>query len=195
MILKTINIILLIPVIILIICQGCSREYSFEGGMPDRIDTLIPPPPPPPPPPKMCAACTGQDQFMEDRWSFYNNDFFYCGIIDTAIVMPQRTGFTFFGPSACSTDSGAVYTVIFRNGIVLDHDLTTVATERGSFYYYDNPGQSFLFMNIANSPFNFIIDSYNHQTRMAVGTFNGIVRVKNGGDTFISSGKFKVKLH
>ncbi|MGQ0738240.1 MAG: hypothetical protein ACT4OJ_04195 [Bacteroidota bacterium] len=186
------NIIRLLLSLILITCIGCTPEYSFEGGPPPRNDTIIPPPPPPGP--RMCAACTGQDQFAENRWSFYNNDFFFCGIIDTAIVMPQRTGFTFFGPSACSSDSGAVYTVIFRNGTVLDHDLTNVSTERGSFYYYDNPGQSYLFMNISNTPFNFTIDTYSHQTRMATGTFNGAVRNKSGTGTFISSGKFKVRL-
>jgi hypothetical protein len=189
---KSIDITLLISVIILITGIGCSREYSFEGSPSARNDTLVSPLPPLP---KRCTACAGQDQFAENRWSFYNNDSFYCGIIDTAIVIPQRTGFTFFGPSACSADTGAVYTLIFRSGTVLDRDLSNIATEQGSFYYYDNPGQSFLFMNISNTPFNFIIDSYNHQTHVAVGTFSGIVRDKNGGSTFISSGKFKVKLH
>lgn len=174
-------------------CAGCAKEYSFEGGGdPVQTDTLIVTPPPPPP--YFCQSCVGKDGYEENRWSFYDDNIFYCGIIDTAIVAPLRSGFTFFGPSACSPDSGSVYTVTFENGQRLDRDLTNISTPRGSFYYYDNPGQTFLFMNISNIPFTFVIQTYDHQTKMATGTFSGSVRNAAGTGRNINRGKFKVKL-
>ncbi len=174
--------------------SGCAKEYSFEGGrVPVRTDTIVTPPPVVPAP-YFCASCTGRDLYEENRWSFYDNNIFFCGIIDTAIVAPLRSGFTFYGPSACTTDSGAVYTVTFENGERLDRDLVNITTRRGAFYYYDNPRLAYIYMNVSNTPFNFTIEEYNHQTKMARGYFSGMVRKENGGGTLISSGKFKVRL-
>jgi hypothetical protein len=176
-----------------ILLYSCAKEYSFEGGrQPVRTDTIINQPPPPPT--YFCAACTGQDKYVENRWSFYESNLFFCGIIDTAIAAPQRSGFTFYGPSACSPDSGAVFTVTFENGIRLDRDMINITTPRCAFYYYDNPGQSFLYMNILNVPFHFTIEEYIHQTKMLKGTFTGPVRNGTGGGRQISSGKFMVRL-
>lgn len=173
---------------------SCAKEYSFEGGRtPVRNDTVINPPPPPLPS-YFCSSCTGHDRYEENRWSFYESNLFFCGIIDTAIAAPQRSGFTFFGPSACSADSGAVFTVTFENGIRLDRDISNVTTPRCSFYYYDNPGQSFLYMNILNVPFTFTIEQYVHQTKMLKGSFTGPVRNGTGAGKNITSGKFQVRL-
>jgi hypothetical protein len=183
----------LIVLLLVGVCIGCAKEYSFEGTVapPVRTDTTIITPPPPP---YFCQSCVGKDAYEENRWSFYEGNIFYCGIIDTAIVAPLRGGFTFFGPSACSPDSGSVYTVSFENGLRLDRDMTNISTPRGSFYYYDNPGQTFLYMNISNIPFTFVIQTYDHQTKMATGTFSGSVRNAAGTGRNISGGKFKVRL-
>lgn len=174
----------------LIFYSGCVKEYSFEGGnTPVVIDTTNPPAPAS----WICPDCIGRDVFEESRWSFYNENSFLCGIIDTAIVNPERTAFTFFGPSSCSIDTGMIASV-YLNGTVLNSNITNLSSQRGAFYYYDNVGQTTILISRQANPFTVTIDSYNHQTRMATGTFSGPVFTSNGGPTFIVSGKYKVKL-
>jgi hypothetical protein len=88
---------------------GCKKEYSCEAcnriNLPDTNTTNNNPQP------YICPSCIGADDFIENRWSLSNGGDFYCGIIDTAIAAPARNGFTFYGPSLCSTDSGLVMTI------------------------------------------------------------------------------------
>jgi hypothetical protein len=172
---------------------SCKKEYSFEGSRPYiRADTIKPILPPVP---WICLSCIGKDAQIEDKWSFYNDGSFLCGDIDTAIVItPERNGFTFFGPSSCSADSGMVFTV-FLNGEVLNKDLRNLTTQNIAFYYYDNIGHTFPYASRRNNPFTFTIESYIHQTHVAIGTFSGPVIKPNGTGSVISSGKFKVKLN
>lgn len=170
---------------------GCAKEYSFEGAdtLPPVNDTIIVPPVNP----WICPACIGQDEQIEKKWSFHNENSFLCGTIDTAIVNPERTAFTFFGPSACSQDTGMIADVFF-GGTVLNKDLYNITSKEGAFYYYDNVGPSYVFIShVAN--FTITIDSYIHQTHLATGTFSGIVYKPNGDPTPITSGKFKVRLY
>ncbi|HEU4858681.1 MAG TPA: hypothetical protein VFT15_02550, partial [Chitinophagaceae bacterium] len=57
-----------------------------------------------------CPSCAGADNDTEGKLSFYIM-ILYCAIIDVAIAAPGRNGFTFFGPSSCSIDSGLVVTI------------------------------------------------------------------------------------
>jgi hypothetical protein len=174
---------------------SCKKEHSFEGTrpyVPAPIDTTKPILPPAP---WICPACIGKDVQIEDKWSFFIDGSFLCGDIDTAIVIaPDRSGFTFFGPSSCSVDSGMVFTV-FLNGEALNKDLRNFTTQNIAFYYYDNVGQTLAYISKRNIPFSFTIESYAHQTRTAIGNFSGPVIKANGVPGYISSGKFKVKLH
>src|SRR6266498_1117185 len=118
--------------------SGCAKEYSFEGG--DSlvvIDTTTPPPPPPVPIPTSwtCPACIGQDAQIEAKWSFHNDSNFACGIIDKAVVNQDRTAFTFFGPSACSIDTGMIIDVFLNGTAVLNRDLSNITSRKGSFFY------------------------------------------------------------
>ena len=187
MIKSSINIILLTIVLILL---SCEKEYSYEGGItPIIIDTgtiHISPKP------FVCASCIGADNYTEGKWSFYNADTFYCGIIDTAIATPDRNGFTFFGPSSCSIDSGLVLTINIEPNF-LTHDLFNTTTNRAGLYYYDNIGQTHPFVTHAGIPFSFTIESYIHQTRMMTGRFSGTV-FKPNGEPATLNGKYKVKM-
>jgi hypothetical protein len=177
--------------LLFVFIPGCEKEYSYEGGpvivTPDSTGG------PAPPKPWVCPACIGQNDYTENKWSFYIDSSFYCGIIDTAIVLPARTGFTFFGPSACSADSGMVITVSME-GRVLNTDYFNITTVRVGYYYYDNIIPTLPLVSRPGSPFSLTMESYIHQTRTATGRFSGVVFKPDGTEVFIHSGKFKVKL-
>jgi len=185
---KILHILAVSLLLLLIFNSGCAKEYSYEGGnvITDTVN-------PPNPVAWVCPDCIGKDTQIESKWSFHNDNFFYCGTIDTAIVNPERTGFTFFGPSSCSIDSGMVITV-YLDGYVLNKDINNITTQKAGFYYYDNVTPTIMLITRQAIPFTVTIDSYIHQTRMATGTFGGTVYRTNGASSYISSGKFKVKL-
>jgi hypothetical protein len=169
---------------------SCEKEYSYEGGniLPERDSIIINSTPQP----YVCSSCAGADNYTEGKWSFYNNDTFYCGIVDTAIAAPDRNGFTFFGPSSCSVDSGLVLTISIEPNF-LTKDFFNLTTNRVGLYYYDNIGQTHPFVTQPAFTFSFIIDSYLHQTKMMTGRFSGMVFTPNGDATTLF-GKYKVKL-
>ena len=187
MIKSSVNIIFLIVVIILF---SCKKEYSYEGGdIREIVDTTannIPTP-------YICPSCIGADAFIEGKWSMYNGTDFYCGLIDTAIAAPARNGFTFFGPSACSIDSGLVLTINTEPAF-LNQDVFNATTTKVGMYYYDNAAQTYPFITQSGFQFSVTINSYVHQTKMMTGTFSGSVVKPNGVHTSVQ-GKFQVKVH
>jgi len=177
--------------------SGCAKEYSYEGGDTTAVNDTLgqgnPAGPPDTSHPWICLACIGQDEQVEKKWSFHAENFFSCGIIDTAIVNPERTAFTFFGPYSCSQDTGIIIDAFF-DGITLTRDLHDISSSQGAFYYYDNIGPSYpLISHVAN--FSIKIDSYIQQTHLATGTFSGTVYKPDGTSSVITSGKFEIKLN
>ncbi len=179
-----------IPVVfITLIYSSCAKEYSYEAS-PIIIDTttvpiIIQP--------YICPACIGNENFQENKWSFKDNSLLRCGIIDTAIANPTRTGFTFYGPSACSIDTGIVMTILLDT-LRLNRDISNITYSRSAFYYYDNVGHTYIYMNRQQSPFTVTIESYTHADRMVTGSFSGFGYRETTGGASINSGKFKVKL-
>jgi hypothetical protein len=171
--------------------SGCAKEYSCESctGSPIIADTLITSLPP-----YVCPSCPGNETFIENKWSFRDDTLLRCGIIDTAIVAPDRTGFTFYGPSACSADTGIVMTILMDT-VHLNRNLTNVNSQFAAYYYYDNVGQTYIYMSKQQNPFTVTIESYDYQTKLATGTFSGFGYRTAGGGSAIRSGKFMVKLH
>ena len=186
MIKSSVNIFFLIAVIIFF---SCKKEYSYEGGditqIVDSTSNNITGP-------YICPSCIGADAFIEGKWSMNNGTDFYCGIIDTAIAAPARNGFTFFGPSACSIDSGLVLTINTEPAF-LNQDVFNATTTKVGMYYYDNVAQTYPFITQSGSQFSVSINSYIYQSKMMTGTFSGIVVKPNGGQTSVQ-GKFKVKV-
>jgi hypothetical protein len=175
---------------------GCAKEYSFEGSDTEPGDTITVPPPPPAPVSGLprCALCdTYPDPVNEKQWKLKADESVACGIIDTAIVTFDRSAFTFFGPSACSRDTGIVMTIYLETK-KLDRDMSNVYISKVSFYYYDRVTPSYIFISSAAYPFSMVIEQYDHQTKMATGHFDGFARRTNGINAVISAGRFKVKL-
>lgn len=176
--------------------SGCTKEYSYEGqdAVPPIQDTTpILPAPLPAPDFPLCAACVDKDNYEESRWSFKAGDSFLCGIIDTAIVNIERNAFTFFGPSACSTDTNMVISVYLESK-KLDRSQQNMVIPKVFFYFSKAGASHFLLVSRSGTPFTVILNSYDHQTKMTTGTFSGYVFKADGTTTLIHSTKFKLKL-
>ncbi len=123
--------------------SGCIKEYSFEGGptndtipVQDTIpiqDTTVMPQMSFP----FCAGCKSMDDFTLSTWNFKYDTSLLCGTVTNAVITPERNGFTFFGPSVCSADTGLVMTV-FLDAKALDRDRSNITTNNVIFQYYDN---------------------------------------------------------
>jgi hypothetical protein len=185
------NRIFLFLVPVLLILTRCAREYSFEGQPPATGDTTIVIPVQTVIP--SCPLCNSSSGTNPGTWSFQTGNSNLCGEIDTAIVSPARTAFTFFGPSQCSADSGMVVSV-YLDEDTLNRDRANLALEKVVFYYYDRIGPSDIFTSRPNSPFTLTINAYSHQTKIATGTFEGNVFKTNGGGTRVQNGRFHVTL-
>jgi hypothetical protein len=164
---------------------GCAKEYSYERT-PVAVDTISTVNP------YICPYCIGKDAQILARWSFHIENVLFCGAVDTARVNAERTAFTFFGPSNCSADTGIIISV-YLNGNILNKDLFNISTQSGAFYYYDNIGHTTIFIS-RQYDFTVNVESYIHQTHIITGTFSGTVYRGNGGTSYVSSGKFKVRI-
>lgn len=171
---------------LLLVCAGCEKGFLKNNDEAENNIIL------PRQTPYLCSACVGADNFTENKWSFYNIDTFYCGIIDTAIALPERTGFTIFGPSSCSPDSGLILTINISPAN-LTKDIFNLTTLKAGMYYYDNVSGVHPFISQPGNDFSFIIDSYIYQTRMMTGRFSGTVFTPNGQATTLF-GKYKVRV-
>lgn len=177
--------------IILLSAPGCVKDYSFEG---DTIkDTVITEDPVPPSGFTLpfCTACAGKDSVLLSKWSFKTDSTLICGTVTNAVISPDRTAFTFFGPSACSADTGLIMTV-YLNGVVLDRDRSGITTERVIFQYYER-GKPDILLSRPLPGFSLDITRYDHQTGIASGTYGGYAARQNGAVILIKSGKFQVK--
>lgn len=175
----------------LMLLSSCAKEYSIEGlGVPANDTLLIPAVIKDIPSCKLCNDTYGT---LLATWSLQTNNTVLCGIIDTAIVSPARTAFTFYGPSSCSRDSGMVISVFLPND-TLNKDRQNIILDRNAFYYYDRITPSDILVTRQNTPFTVIIKNYDHQTKIATGSFEGNVFKPTGGGTRVSLGKFQVKL-
>ena len=179
-------------IVSLLFIAGCGKEYSFEGNAVRPIDTTSPPPPPPVYHFPVCAVCATLSTTELSTWSFKMEDVPTCGRADTAIVISDRTVFTFFGPSSCSGDTGMVITVYLHD--TLNRNRSYVYADKVSFYYYDRVTPSYIMMSQVYAPFTGAIRDYNHQTKIATGEFEGVALRSDGHWVSINSGKFKMKL-
>ncbi|MGZ8511427.1 MAG: hypothetical protein ACXWV8_12915 [Chitinophagaceae bacterium] len=189
---KLYSIVFYFVIVLLFHHSGCTKEYSREGQVviPPAVDSTpvvqLPGFP-------ICSACDGRDSYEESRWSFKAGDSFLCGIMDTAFASVPRNAFTFFGPSACSADTNFVISV-YLESYTFDRDQRALFIPKVSFYIAKNGASKFLLVSQPGTPFSVTIESYNHQTKMVIGTFSGHAYKPDGSSIFVHSGKFKVKL-
>ena len=171
---------------------GCKKEYSYEGSdLTISKDSLLPPPLPVKAFPG-CAACKVTDELVLGKWNFKTGNTFLCGSVDAAGIDFEKTAFTFFGPSACSIDTGLVMTIYLS--APLDGDKFDITTTRAAFFYYDHHAPKDIFISQPSTLFTVTIQSFIYATGIATGTFSGTVFKPNGDKASVSEGKFKVKL-
>ena len=172
--------------------SGCVKEYSRgrQVFVPPTVDStpIVQVPDFP-----LCAACDGRDSYEESRWSFKAGDSFLCGIMDTAFANFERNAFTFFGPSACSSDTNMVISV-YLESYSFDRDQRGLFIPKVAFYFAKKGSSKFLLESQAGTPFSVTIESYDHQTKMVIGTFSGNAYKADGTSLSVHSAKFKVKL-
>jgi len=179
---------------IVLLQYGCKKEYSYEGGPITVIpDTIIPPviintfP--------QCSLCKATDNLLLGKWNFKTGNSFICGIVDGSGFIGGNSDkriFTFFGPSACSIDTGLVMTIYLP--ISLDYDMYDVYISQAAFYYYDHNAPKDIFISLSAAQFSATIKSYISATGIATGTFSGTVFKPNGDTAFVTDGNYKVKL-
>ncbi len=172
---------------------GCTKEYSYEGGpVADTIslpqpDTILKPAFSLP----SCEGCSNMNAPASLFWSFKFDTSLLCGTITNSVITPERNGFTFFGPSTCSIDTGLVMTVFLVNDS-LNRNKLKVTSDNASLEYYDNTTQTDVFI-ASHHLISFTIDSYVHATGIAIGTFTGHVKTRNGTLIPITNGKFTIQ--
>lgn len=176
---------------------GCSKEYSYEGGaisdssnfapLPDttRRDSLqfLP-----------CNLCVA-DSFGKtvDTWRIQLPHSKACGNFTRTVITPTRDAFTFFGPSACSADSGIILNS-FWSPLVFDRDLKNVSTQRTAFYYYDRIGNTYVLERKTGQVMTIVIEEYSHSTGIAKGYSFGEAQTANGKLVRVSDIRFVIKI-
>jgi len=176
----------------LITFSGCIKEYSYEKPPVDSLpidsipdDTIAHTPTF-----SHCVACDGKDDFILNTWNFKVDTSFLCGNITRALRSPDRKGLTFFGPSACSLDTGLIMTVYLYDPLVAD--ATNITAGYTVFQYYNNVGTQDIFDSFQLVPFTLIIDTYDSATAIAKGRFYGYVDTDRHGAAQIRDGKYAI---
>ncbi len=173
---------------------GCQKKFSYEGedSTGNRVDSIVSQPAPPVYNYPQCALCKPADGITFSHWNFKVGNTFFCGLINSAGISPDAKSFTFFGPSACSIDTGLVMTIYLPT--VFDGDKFNVTTSKIAFFYYDHFGTKDMFLSLPEKLFTVNIVSYIYSTGIATGKFRGIVFKANGDTTFVDEGNFIAKL-
>jgi hypothetical protein len=186
--------------ILLLHSTGCVKEYSFEGAPQDTIsipvhdtipsDTVISSVTLPP-----CDLCNPSDEIATGQWSFKTGNSYTCGSFTNSGFFGGnlKNAFTFFGPSACSVDTGIVVSVYLP--LPLDQDRFDLDASQTAFYYYDHNATKDIFISQPTAVFTVTVNSFIYATGIATGTFSGKVFTANGDTAYITDGRFKAPLY
>lgn len=195
---------------VLIICSGllifqlisyesCRKEYSYEGGPADTLNTIpvidtlsndstdsyepiaFP----------YCPSCNGQQGYILNTWNFKYDTSFFCGSVTRSVMNMEKTAFTFFGPSACSLDTGLIMTVYLINP--LEKDEANITASRAYFQYYNNKGIQDIFESSDSIPIILTIEKYTLSTGIATGRFSGLAKSDRNTKVKIQDGKFMIQ--
>lgn len=173
---------------------SCDKEYSYEGGaLPDTIpvppvhDTI----PSPASTFPSCAECSNLSSSPTLFWSFKFDTSSLCGSVTNAVITPDRNGFTFFGPSTCSVDSGLIMTV-FVDPDTLNSNKTNITTINATLEYYDNTSNTDVFFATRHL-ITFKIESYDHASGLTKGSFEGSVKTRDSSLVAVTNGKFSIQ--
>ncbi len=182
---------------------GCVKEYSFEGANTDTtaVDTttstdstdtttatttiILP----------QCAFCNSVKPVSQGEWNFKTGDAFLCGTFTNSgfFAGDKKTAFTFFGPSACSVDTGIVVSVYLP--VPLDQDRYNITASGTAFYYYDHNSVNNILESNSTSSFTVTVQSFIYATGIVTGTFSGGAYTPDGKLVYVSDGHFIAPLH
>ena len=175
----------------------CAKEYSFEGAKVDSLstgggDTVISQIPTAS---SQCSLCNPSDPIVLGHWSFKTGDAYQCGTFTNSGFFngQSKTDFTFFGPSACSVDTGIVVSVYLP--VALNRDQFNLTTQQTAFYYYDHHATADIYQSRHTAVFSVTVQSFIYATGIATGTFSGTVFAANGDSATITEGRFIAPLH
>jgi hypothetical protein len=175
----------------------CAKEYSFEGAKTDTLstvsgDTVTSQTPTPY---LQCSLCNPSDPIVLGHWSFKTGNEYQCGTFTNSGFFngQSKTDFTFFGPSACSVDTGIVVSVYLP--VALDRDQFNLTTQQTAFYYYDHNAAADILDSRPASVFSVTVQSFIYSTGIVTGTFGGTVFKANGDSAIITEGRFIAPLH
>lgn len=177
--------------IFLLNIQGCIKEYSYEGAPtdtisePGTIDTVANIPIY-----TQCSLCEKNPDYESDKWSFTIDTFNFCGNITNAVMLKERTAFTFFGPSACSADTGLVFTCSLNKPF--DTVASNVIVDQVTLRYYNRAGTMDMFDADGTLGFFLIIQNYSKATGIMKGIFSGDVNTDRHKLAHIANGKFEI---
>src|SRR6476646_7733927 len=175
----------------------CAKEYSFEGAKTDTLSTVTGDTvtSQTPTPYLQCSLCNPSDPIVLGHWSFKTGNEYQCGTFTNSGFFngQSKTDFTFFGPSACSVDTGIVVSVYLP--VALDRDQYNLTTQQTAFYYYDHNAPADIFQSRHTAVFSVTVQSFIDATRIVTGTFGGTVFAANGDTAQISEGQFVAQLH
>ena len=171
---------------------GCKKEYSCESCIVALQHDSVVTSPAISPSFIGCSLCRATDDLLLSKWNFKTGNTFVCGSVSDAGTIGGGQAFTFFGPSACSIDTGIVVSVYLNT--FFDHDMYNVTLTNVAFYYYDHHASQDIFIRYPEKPFSLTIQSFISSTRIMTGSFSGTVFKPNGDTAVISDGKFKIKL-
>ncbi len=170
---------------------SCKKEYSFEGipinsiiPLPDTSIVLADNFP-------QCLECSATTDLTLETWRFNYKNALLCGKVTGAVITPERNGFTFFGPSTCSGDTGLILTV-FLDNIALNRDQAGITTNNVVLEYYDNITPSDVLLSKQHS-ISLTIENYDHTTGIAKGIFQGSAQTGNNTLMPVLNGKFITK--
>ena len=173
--------------------MSCIKEYSYEGGFRQIIHDSIPAHDTIPESTHLpsCSQCKDLE-IVQGTWNFKFDTSIMCGKITDAIKSPDGNGFTFFGPSTCSRDTGIILTVFARNQS-LDVNFSDVTFTDVIFEYYDNKNQRDIFMWEKKDVFMLTVKTYDVATRLMTGTFRGYVSTWDNLQQEVTAGNFFIK--
>ena len=178
----------------------CTKEYSYEGRdtaiivsnppipqndtLPTSLDTvkLFP----------QCAKCNAADALSVGSWNFKAGNSYLCGGITNSGFFGgnSKMDITFFGPSACSVDTGLVISAYLP--VTLDRDRFNITTTQAAFYYYDHNSPEDILDSRSGKGFSVTIGSFIYATGIATGTFSGTVFKADGDSVLVHEGNYKV---
>ena len=191
----------LVMPMLLLQSTGCEKDYSYEGG--DTL-TVIRNPVDPVPDSLLiadtakvlpdCSLCHPYDDLAIGTWSFKIGSSYVCGGTTNSGFFGgySKMDITFFGPSACSVDTGLVMSIFLP--VALDRDYSSITSSRAVFYYYDNNSANDIFDSQFEKPFTVTIESFKISTGIATGTFSGTVFKPNGDTAVVRDGRYKVTI-